>query len=340
MENVTIHDVAKAAGVSLATVSRVVRGQDNVRPATKEKVQRVINELGYQPNALARQFRTQETRQIIVIVPDIGNSFFHGMLRGIEDEAEKLGYNILIADMHNKPSIETHYYQSIQQRQADGVISLSANVAGDLMQQVAEEYPIVVACQYVEDKSIPNITIDNQTASAAMTEHLINMGHKKIAFLCGSTDFPIYRDRYNGYIEALTQHGLIPNEQLIQYTSVSIQGGFEGTETLLAIDPTFTAIYAVGDAMAIGAIKALKKYGKSVPDDCAVVGFDDIDLSSIWEPSLTTIRQPRYRMGVQAFQKLYKLIKKQPILYTKEILPYELVIRESCGYYSKKTPKH
>lgn len=335
MENVTIHDVAKAAGVSLATVSRVVRGQDNVRPKTKDKVMAVIKELGYQPNALARQLRTQETGVVIAIVPDISNSFFHEMLRGIEEEAEKCGYQVLIADMHNEPSIEKHYYHAIQQRQADGVISLSANVAGKLLQEVAEEYPIVVACQYMENKAIPNVTIDNKEASMIMTEHLLNLGHRKIAFLSGPEDFPLYRDRCNGYLEALSRRGITPDPGLIQYTTPSIQGGFEGTEALLAVDPSFTAVYAAGDTMAIGAMKALKKYGKQIPSDCAVVGFDDIELSSVWEPALTTIRQPKYRMGAQAFQKLYKLMKKEPILYAQEILPYELVIRESCGYYSR-----
>ncbi len=332
MENANIHDVAKAAGVSLATVSRVIRDQDCVRPATKEKVLQAIKDLDYQPNALARQLRTQETKTVIVIVPDISNAFFHEILLGIEIEAAKDGYQVLIADMHNEPSIERHYFHAVQQRQVDGVISLSANIADELMRQVGGEYPIVVACQYLKDKNIPNITIDNRAASKAITEHLLRLGHKRIAFLCGSDDLPLYRDRYNGYLDALDNHGIAADDSLLQYTSPSITGGFEGTESLLARDSSFTAVCAAGDTMAIGAIKALKNFGRRVPEDCAVVGFDDIELSSIWEPALTTIRQPKYRIGVQSFQKLLKLMRKEPILFAQEILPYELVIRESCGY--------
>lgn len=332
MESASIVDVARAAGVSLATVSRVVRGQDCVRPATRDKVLQAIRELNYQPNALGRQLRTQETRNVIVIVPDIANTFFHEILLGIEIEAEQNGYQVLIADMHNEPSIEKHYFHAIQQRQVDGVISLSANIAQGIIEEMAEGYPIVVAVQYLDGNTVPNISIDNTAAARTMTEHLIKLGHRRIAHLSGPPDSALYRDRFNGYIAALQASGIPVDLKLVRYCPSSIMGGYEQMEPLLALDDPVTAVFAAGDVMAIGAMKALKKAGRRVPEDCAVAGFDDIELSSIWEPSLTTIRQPKFKMGQQAFLKLLKLMRKEPMLFVQDILPYELVIRESCGY--------
>lgn len=332
IEPANIMDVAKAAGVSLATVSRVVRNMDCVRPATRDKVLQVIQELNYKPNALGRQLRTQETKTIIVIVPDNSNTFFHEILLGIETEAEKEGYQVLIADMHNEPSIENHYFHAIQQRQADGIISLSASIAQGIIKEAAEEYPVVVAVQYMEDNTVPNISIDNMAAARAVTEHLIRLGHRRIAHLSSSPDAPLYRDRFNGYLAALQANGIPVDLKLVRYSPSSIMGGYEQMEFLLALDEPITAVFAAGDVMAIGAMKALKKAGRRVPEDCAVVGFDDIELSSIWEPSLTTIRQPKLQIGQQAFHKLLKLMRKEPVLFTQDILPYELVIRESCGY--------
>lgn len=332
MESANIVDVAKAAGVSLATVSRVVRNQDCVRPATRDKVLRAIRDLNYQPNALGRQLRTQETKTVIVIVPDIANTFFHEILLGIETEAETNGYQVLIADMHNEPSIEKHYFHAIQQRQADGVISLSANIAQRIIKEMAEGYPVVVAVQYLEGNTVPNISIDNVAAARTITEHLIRLGHRRIAHLSGSPDSALYRDRFNGYLAALQSHGIPVDLKLVRYSPSSIMGGYEQMESLLALDEPVTAVFAAGDVMAIGAMKALKKAGRRVPEDCAMAGFDDIELSAIWEPSLTTIRQPKFQMGQQAFIKLLKLMRKEPLLFVQDILPYELVIRESCGY--------
>ncbi|MCD8121747.1 MAG: LacI family transcriptional regulator [Clostridiales bacterium] len=332
MSAANINDVAKAAGVSLATVSRVVRGQDCVRRDTREKVLRAIDDLNYTPNALARQLRTQETKIVIVIVPDIKNAFFHEILFGIETEATKNGYQVLIADMHNEPTIEKHYFHAIQQRQVDGIISLSSNIAYELIEQVAEESPIIVACQYLKDSSVPNITIDNVAAAKTAVDHLLNMGHRNIAFLGGPMDSLLYQDRYQGYLSALKSRNLPVNPHLIADTEPSIMGGYDGMESLLALEPSVSAVFAAGDTMAIGAIKALKSSGRRVPEDCAVVGFDDIELSSIWEPTLTTIRQPKYQIGTQSFLKLLKLMRKEPLLHTQSVLPFELVIRESCGY--------
>lgn len=333
MNAVKISDVAKAAGVSLATVSRVLSNKGSVKPSTKERVLQVIDELNYRPNALARQLRTQETKSVIVIVPNIANSLFHEVIFGIASEAETNGYQVLIADMHSQPSIEMHYLNAIQQRQVDGIISMSANMVQKLMQQIVGEYPMVMAIQSFEDDSIPCVSIDNVAATKAMMTHLIRMEHRNIAHMTSSLPLLPYQDRLNSYMDTLKEHGIPVDMELVSYGEPTIQGGYDQMEALLAKGKPITAVFSAGDTMAIGAIKALKKNGLRVPQDCAVVGFDDIELSSFWEPALTTIRQPKAQIGQCAFRKLLALMKKEPLLNTKDILQYELVIRESCGYY-------
>lgn len=333
MNTVTIKDVAKAAGVSLGTVSRVLRNHGSVKPSTRERVLQVIEELNYHPNALARQLRTQETKTVVAIVPNIQNVLFHEVLFGIESEAESNGYQVLIADMHGQPTIEMHYFNAIQQRQVDGIISMSANMAQKLIEEGAGEYPMVMAIQSFENDSIPCVSIDNAAAAKAMMTHLIRIGYRNIAHITSSASLLLYQDRLNSYINTLKEHDIPVDMELVRFGDSTIQGGYEQMESLLATGKPINAVFAAGDTMAIGAIKALKKNGLRVPQDCAVVGFDDIELSSLWEPSLTTIRQPKVQIGQFAFRKLLALMKKEPILNMKDILPYELVIRESCGYY-------
>jgi len=332
LNTVKISDVAKAAGVSLSTVSRVLSNH-SVKPSTRERVLQVIEELNYRPNALARQLRTQETKTVIVIVPSIENSLFHEVIFGIASEAEASGYQVLIADMHSQPLIEEHYFNAIQQRQVDGIISMSANMVQKLMQQIAGEYPMVMAIQSFKNDSIPCVSIDNAAAAKAMMMHLIRMGHRDIAHITSSLPLLLYQNRLNSYVTALKEHDISVDMAMVHYGEPSIQGGYEQMESLLAKGRPITAVFAAGDTMAMGAIKALKKKGLRVPQDCAVVGFDDIELSSFWEPALTTIRQPKVQIGQCAFRKLLALMRKEPLLNMQDILPYELVIRESCGYF-------
>ena len=329
----TIKDVANAAGVSVATISRVLSNPDLVKPATKEHVLRIIKEMNYQPNVLARQLRTQTTRAVIVIVPNIENSFFHGILSGIGTEAERQGYQMLIADLKSQPSLEKHYIEAIKQRQVDGIISLSANMTQKLETLITEKYPLVMVVQCVPNYKIPSVSIDNMAGSKTPMTHLDLLGHREIAHLTVSPLQMPYQDRLNGYISALEEHKIPVDNELISYGEPAIKGGYDQMWTLLAKQKKFTAVFAAGDTMAIGAMKALKDQGLRVPEDCAVVGFDDIDLSSVWEPAITTIRQPKEMMGRIAFQKLLALMQNEPIAVSQEYLPYELVIRESCGYF-------
>ena len=334
MEKVKISDVAKAAGVSLATVSRVLSNGGPVKAETRERILRVIEELNYQPNALARQLRTQKTKTMIVIVPNIANYLFSEVIFGIEAAASSNGYQVMIAEMHNQPSIEMHYINAIRQKQIDGIISMSANMTQKLMQQISGGYPIVMALQSFQSDTIPSVSIDNSAAAKAMATHLIRMGRKQIVHLTNEQLHSPYSERLEGYKSALASNGLEVEDELISYGEASIQGGYDQMQGLIDKGVRFDAVFAAGDTMAIGAMKALKSHGYRVPEDIAVVGFDDIELASFWDPSLTTIRQPAHQIGQCAFRKLLAQMNGENISQLKDVLPYELVIRESCGYFS------
>ena len=326
-----IHDVAKEAGVSTATVSRVLHNSDAVTPKTRDIVLSAIRRLNYNPNALARQMRTQKTHSVIVTVPTIGNIFFSEVIYGIEECARKYGYQILIVDMHEQSEVENYYFNAIQQHTIDGIISLSAAVAKNLMEKIAQDYPIVVACQYLENYNVPNVTIDNIRAAQAVTEHLISLGHKKIAHISGQPGELLYQNRLNGYLSALAAHNLPIDLSLVKYGDATIRGGYNSMKQLLDQDSSITAAFAAGDAIAIGAVKALNDAGLHVPEDFSVIGFDDLDLSAFLSPALTTVRQPRREIGRTAFEMLYSLINHKPLKQKQIVLDYEFIIRESSG---------
>lgn len=328
----TIHDVARESGVSISTVSRVIQGAANVLPETRERVENAIRELDYHPNRLAQQFRTQQTKNILVIVPSIGNTFYVEILSGIEQIAKRNGYTLLLVDSHSNGSTESRCYDMLVQKLVDGIITFSIGIQKEKLKQLAKQYPIVIACRYFADNTIPNVTIDNIKAIKDITSYMLNLGHKRICYLAGPADILLYQDRLNGYNEALLERGLPRERDLIFNCDPTIQGGYEIMSSLINNSrPNFSAIVSSGDAMAIGAIRALSDAGFKVPRDVAVAGFDDIELSSLFSPTLTTVRQPKYQIGVRAMEKLLDLISGKELLSWRDILSYELVIRESSG---------
>ena len=330
----TIRDVAREAGVSIATVSRVFQGGDNVLPETRERVQEAARRLDYHPNRLAQQFRTQESRNIVVIIPELGNTFYTDIFAGIESVANANKYNVFIVDSHGDSGLESRVYDLIGQKQADGVITFSTCLPREEMHRYAEQYPIVVACRYFGAGSLPNVTIDNIRAIKDMVSYMLNLGHRRICYLAGPSDILLYRDRTNGYLAALSERGLPVDQSLIINCDASIQGGYDAINAFLSNDfLQFSAVVASGDTMAVGAIRALNSHGLSVPGDVAVSGFDDIELAALLSPSLTTVRQPKYQIGVRSMEKLLDLIAGKTPAMLREVLPYELVIRESSGSF-------
>lgn len=327
----SIKDVAKRANVSTATVSRVLRNAGNVTEETKQRVLEAIEALNYQPNVLGRYLRRMETETVLVIVPDITNPFFSKVLRGIEAVALERGYQVLLGDTQNDVQLEEQYLNVLPQKQVDGMIFLTARTRKELMEEMSRQFPIVLACEYLEGTDIPTVSIDNISSARKATEHLIGLGHRRIAHLTGPMDVILSRDRLRGYYQALAQHDIDVDASLVQEGDFSFESGYNVTLKLLALEKPPTAIFAANDAMAIGAIKAVRHRGGRVPDDVAVVGFDDIQMASIFEPGVTTIAQPMFDIGKQAMKLLLQLIDGEEVERRQFVLPDRLVIRESCG---------
>jgi LacI family transcriptional regulator, repressor for deo operon, udp, cdd, tsx, nupC, and nupG len=327
----SIKDVAKLANVSTATVSRVLRNAGNVTEETKRRVLEAIEALNYQPNVLGRYLRRMETETVLVIVPDITNPFFSKVLRGIEAVALERGYQVLLGDTQNDVQLEEQYLNVLPQKQVDGMIFLTARTRKELMEEMSRQFPIVLACEYLEGTDIPTVSIDNISSARKATEHLIGLGHRRIAHLTGPMDVILSRDRLRGYYQALAQHDIDVDAALVQEGDFSYESGYNVTLKLLALEKPPTAIFAANDAMAIGAIKAVRHRGGRVPDDVAVVGFDDIQMASIFEPGVTTIAQPMFDIGKQAMKLLLQLIDGEEVERRQFVLPDRLVIRESCG---------
>lgn len=327
-----IRDVAKEAGVSISTVSRVIQGASNVLPETRARIEEAIQRLDYHPNRLAQQFRTQQTRTILVIVPEIGNPFFADILKGIESVAGTNDYNILLADSHSNRGIETRCYDMLSQKLVDGIITFSIGIPKDELKQLAAQHPIVIGIRYFSDSSVPNVTIDNLKAVKDITSYMLNLGHKNICYLAGPANVPIYEDRILGYKAALQERGIPIEPELIVNCPADIQGGYDAISSMLHdADRRFSAIVASGDIMAIGAMRALNDHGLKVPEDMAISGFDDIGFASLVTPSLTTVRQPKYQIGVRTMEKMLDLIAGKALVVNRDVMSYELVIRESSG---------
>ncbi|RAK18255.1 LacI family transcriptional regulator [Anoxybacillus vitaminiphilus] len=333
---VTISDVAKLANVSTATVSRVLSNSGNVKKETTEKVLEAIQKLNYQPNILARQLRKLETKTILVVVPDITNTFFSKVLRGIEHVAIENDYEVLLGDTGNNVERERGYLDILRQKKADGMILLTARLESHLLEEIAGEFPVVLACEYLEGSTIPTVSIDNISSARKATEYLINLGHRRIGFISGPLNVILSRDRLKGFRQAMAQHNIPIESFLVQEGDFSFESGYNMMMKFLALDQPPTAVFAANDEMAIGAIKAIKSKGLHVPDDISVVGFDDIKFSSIYEPALTTISQPMFEIGKKAMELLIKLINKDQLEKNQYILEDQLVIRETCKEYVSK----
>jgi len=327
---VRIADVAKMANVSTATVSRVISNAGTVKKETAEKVLEAIKKLNYQPNMLARQLRRSETKTILVVVPDITNTFFSAVLRGIESVAIENGYQVLLGDARNDVESETSFLTILGQKKADGLILLTARTDQKILEILSQDYPVVLACEYYEGSKLPTVSIDNVSSARRATEYLISLNHKRIGHISGPLNIVVGRDRCRGFQQAMAQHGLSVDPSLVQEGEFSFESGFNLMIKFLSLENPPTAIFAGNDEMAMGAIKAAKSKGLRVPEDLSVVGFDDIQFSSIFEPALTTVAQPTFDMGQKAMRLLLKLILNEELEKDQFILQDKLVVRESC----------
>lgn len=329
--NITIYDVAREANVSMATVSRVVNGNPNVKPVTRKKVLEVIERLGYRPNAVARGLASKKTTTVGVIIPDISNIFFAELARGIEDIATMYKYNIILSNSDQNKEKELHLLNTMLGKQVDGIVFMGGNITSEHVTEFEKSpVPIVLAGSIEESNQIPSVNIDYEEAVFDSVKELIEKGHKNVAFVVG----PLYepknsQKKLKGYQRALQESGVEYNEELVFEGDYTYDSGIEAIEKLLEISDRPTAILVGSDEMALGVVHGAEDRGYKIPEDFEVITSDNTRLSLMVRPQLTTIVQPLYDIGAVAMRLLTKLMNKEKTDENIVVLPHRIEYRQS-----------
>lgn len=328
-----IREVARVAGVSVATVSRTLSHPDKVSESSRKKVQDAIAKVNYRPNMLARNFRSARSYSLVVLVPDISNPFFSQVIRSVELQAQKKGYSVLLGDTQDNSTREKEYIRLVETRLADGIIQLRP-VSEEFQQDCNFSFPYLHLCA-TESTPGPCIRVDNVTAFQHMVEYLISLGHRRIGLITGLKGNPHTIDRMKGYRKALEDAGIAFDEKLIAEGEYTIWSGVNAADKLCKQPELPTAIACMNDEMAIGTIQSLKSHGLRIPEDVSVTGFDDISYARYCDPPLTTIAQPAADMGAIAVDLLLRLIEGEPLEEQEKVLPYDFILRKSTAPNNK-----
>jgi LacI family transcriptional regulator len=329
----TIHDVARLAGVSPVTVSRVMNGASNVNAATRERVEQAISELGYVRNMSARSLRSRQTFTLALIVPDITNAFWTTVARGVEDAAQGEGYSLLLCNSDENPGKQKEYIHTMLQQRVDGVlIAPYDSNAGRLSQLQNLNIPTVVMDRQVYGWEVDTVRADSISGAYALTQHLINLGHRRIAIISGPSVTSTAEERVAGYCLALDEAGIEIDPQLILRGEFRFRSGKMLADQLLEGNLKPTAIVATNNVMSMGVLESINQHGLRVPQDMALVSFDELPDLARFFPFLTVAVQPAYEMGINAAQLLLSRIQASAPLQPRHvILPVRLVLRYSCG---------
>ena len=328
MNNVTMKDIAEMAGVSKATVSMVMNKKDaSISENTRKKILRIAKEMSYIPNSIARSLSTKKSGTIGIILPDITNPFFSEMARAIEDEAERLEYNIIICNTDNDKGKEEKYIELLISKLIDGVIFMSGGKSKDSITILKNNnVPFVLVDRYIEGyKDDYGVFCLNMQGVKDGIKYLYEKGNRKIVFVKGRENLEISKQRVEGYIEAMKEYGIY-DEKYIFEGDFNVEGGIMATNNIINNSNNIDAIFYSNDMMALGGIKILLRNGYKIPGDISVIGFDNIQISEVIEPELTTISQPIYIMGKKACSILIDIIngelpaEKQLYFKTKLII--------------------
>ena len=340
-----IRDVAKAAGVSTATVSRALAQPDKVREATLKKVMAAVEEIGFVPNRQASMFRSRKSNTVILLVRDISNPFYLDIYKGVEEAAFEAGYKVLMGDAREDDERITHYIDAVRECHADGLILMIGCFPQKLLAHTDKLPPIVVALEEIDGLQAPAVRVDNVAAAEDAVAHLIAQGHRRIVHLTGPLDEYLGKARLQGYRQALEKAGLAIDEELIVPGDFSLNAGYDQTAKLLAKGVQFSAIFASSDQMAIGAASALREKGLSIPEDVSLVGFDDTLIASIFYPPLTTVYQPRREIGRAAMAMMIRRLSAEagdPLAQQDAVLDQqfstELITRQSVAPFDDARP--
>jgi LacI family transcriptional regulator, galactose operon repressor len=332
--NVTIKDVAQLAAVSSMTVSRVINGSDKVNPETRRRVEQAIAELGYVPSRLARGLIRQKTGTLALIVPDVANPFFTLIVRGAEDVARRAGYRMLLCDTRANLTIEREVIEELIAHRVEGIVIAPVSDRSRVHLRRLTNYgvPFVLV-----DRTIPGVDCDVVVGDSAggarrLVEHLISLGHRRIGFIVESDAVSTARDRRQGYEQALEAADLPADPALVVRSTVDPKGGFDGMSRLLGLEEVPTAVFTVNNLVAVGAIEAVRARGLDVPEDVALVCFDDIEYASRLYPFLTVMAQPAETLGTLGTQLLLERVEGRAADRGRVVvLPAQFIVRKSCG---------
>jgi LacI family transcriptional regulator len=330
---VNIRDVAKLAGVAPITVSRVINNSGSVNPATRDRVQKAIEELHYVPNTLAKSLRSKRSHTLALILSDITNPFWPTVARGVEDAAAEKGFQTILCNTDEDPDKEATYLNLLLQRRVDGIIiAPTTNDKSRLSLLQRQQVPCVLIDRRVDGFKADVVYGNSREGARLLVQHLIDLGHQRIALVNGPSSISSAQDREEGYRTALREHSITVDETLIRRGDFKQGTGYELTQHIVRLAPRPTAIFAANNFIAIGAIRALHEAGLRIPEDMALVCMDDIPHVSAIDPFLTVAAQPAYEMGATAARLLIERLTAQRNLRPREVvLPITLIIRRSCG---------
>ena len=327
-----MRDVAERAGVSVTTVSHVVNETRPVSDELRQRVQAAMEELGYQPNLLARSLRRGQTHTLGMIVPDISNPYFAAVARGVEDTSYHQNYSVILCNSEHDPGKERLYVTVLTTKQVDGLLLVSVDVsAEDLHALRARRIPVVMVNRKIPGEAVDLVLTINVRGGYFGTHHMVELGHRRIACITGPFDTAPSVERLTGYRQALHEANIPVDETLIVRGSFQYSSGYRVARQLLSMDDPPTGVFACNDMEALGVICAAQQMGCQVPADLSVVGYDDVSLASFTSPPLTTISQPKHEIGVLAATLLLERLRDPGLKPRRHVLDVSLQSRRSCG---------
>jgi DNA-binding LacI/PurR family transcriptional regulator len=328
---VTIQDISRHAKTSPSTVSRVLTGNATVSPEKREAVENAIRTLNYRPSQIARSLKTRTSLTVGLLLNDITNPFYSAIARGAEDEAQMHGYSLMLCNTNEDPAREHHYLQVLQDKHIDGIMlgPTGENVA--YLYELASRVPLVQIDRRLVDLRAPSVTVDNQQATYAATQLLIQRGHRHIGLITLNRNVTSLNQRYTGYLQALDDAGLPHNPNFVlRVKPISPQEIAPLVSVFLAENPTLTAVLALNNPLGLGLIAALEAAGMKIPHDKAVIVFDHLEIFALMQPSISSIDQPAYALGQQAMKLLLAYLQAEPPAEPQHIvLPTRLMVRQS-----------
>ena len=326
----TIKDVAKEAGVSVATVSRALNGVDRVSPAVRERVVAVAESLSYRPNAVARSLRARNTRTLGLVIPNIRNPFFTQMARVVEDVARERGYSLVFGNTDEDPEKEAEYLDVLLEKQVDGLIVSPARATAPHLEEIVRDgVPIVFLDRFVPGIKAPVVRADGRRAVGELVGYLSGLGHERLAIISGPTETVSGRERLDAFLTGAEEWDVPVSLDRIKIGDFRRESGFRAMRELLVLEAPPTAVFAANNLMALGALQALKRAGARIPEDVSFASFDDVSWFELVEPPITAIAQPVEELGAAAAGMLPALVEGAEV--ESVILEAELMVRGSCG---------